>query len=153
MVTNILLAVDGSTASLQAAREGIALARALKARVTALVVTLPWATYFSRELAVVVPDVVVPQAEYDRKRNASAACILQEVEMDARNAGVGITSIHRINRDPHRAIVDVTRHEGCDLIVMASHCHHGFTGSLLGSETMAVLTDTDVPVLIYRRIS
>jgi nucleotide-binding universal stress UspA family protein len=68
MFTNILLAVDGSEASLLAARHGIALARDLKAEIVVLTVTVPWAAYFSRELAVLVPDIVVPQLEYDRKR-------------------------------------------------------------------------------------
>jgi hypothetical protein len=58
--------------SLRAARSGIALASSLKSRVTALVVTVPSAAYFSREFAV-VPDVVVPQSEYDRKSSTRAA--------------------------------------------------------------------------------
>lgn len=58
MFSNILLAVDGSEASVQAARKGIALASCLNAKVTVVAVTVPWAEYFARELAVVVPDVV-----------------------------------------------------------------------------------------------
>lgn len=79
MFTNILLAVDGSEASQQAARHGIELAKALKAKVTVVTVTTPWDTYFSRELAVIIPDVVIPQPEYDYKRDAVAACVLQNV--------------------------------------------------------------------------
>jgi nucleotide-binding universal stress UspA family protein len=151
MFTNILLPVDGSGASFSAARKGIALATTLKSRVAALVITVPWATYFARELAVVVPDVVVPQSEYDRKSANLAASILQSVEEEARQVGVNLTAVHRSHQSPHSAIVEEAAKQGCDLIVMASHHQPGFTGAFLGSETMAVLGRTNIPVLVYRQ--
>jgi nucleotide-binding universal stress UspA family protein len=151
MFKNILLAVDGSKASLEAARQGIALAKCLKASVTAVVVTIPWATYFARELAVVVPDIVFPEAEYEQKRNAIAAHILDEVEADAREAGVAAKRVHRSHRDPSRAILDVAEHESCDAIVMAPHGERGLAGMLIGSETMTVITHSRVPVLVCRQ--
>jgi nucleotide-binding universal stress UspA family protein len=150
MFTNILLAVDGSAASLRAARHGIELAQALSARVTVLTVTTPWAAYFSRELAVVIPEVVSPLPAYDDKRETIAACILQNVVADARSARVEVRSLHRCNSDPYRAIIETAEREGSDLIVMGSHCERGFTGALLGSETMKVMTHTSTPVLVYR---
>lgn len=151
MFTNILLPVDGSKASLAAARHGIELAKSLAAKVTVLTVTTPWAAYFSRELAVVIPEVVIPQGEYDYKREAIAACILQYVVGDAHSAQVQVESMHRCHGDPYRAIIDTAAQEACDLIVMGSHCEPGFAGSLLGSETMKVITHTSVPVLVYRQ--
>src|SRR5262245_5957762 len=121
MFTNILLPVDGTVPALQAARHGIQLAQALSARVAVLTVTIPWAAYFARELAVVVPEVVIPKVEYDYKRETTAACILQNVVADARCSGVRAKSLHRCHHDPYRAIIDVAENEGCDLIVMASH--------------------------------
>jgi nucleotide-binding universal stress UspA family protein len=150
MFTNILLAVDGSTASRHAASRGIELAKALSAKVTVLTVTVPWATYFSRELAVVIPEVVIPPEDYDEKRDNVAACVMQDIVADARSARVEVRALHRRDRDPSRAIVEAAAREGCDLIVMGSHCEPGFTGALLGSETMKVLTHTNTPVLIYR---
>jgi nucleotide-binding universal stress UspA family protein len=150
MFTNILLAVDGSEASLRAARQGIALATSLKASVTALVVTVPWATYFARELAVIVPDILIPEAEYEHKRHAKAAHILREVEADARCAGVAVKKVHCSHRDPSRAILNVAQHERCDVIVMAPRGERGLAGVLIGSETMKVLTQTSTPVLVYR---
>jgi nucleotide-binding universal stress UspA family protein len=150
MFTNILLPVDGSAPSLRAARRGIQLAKMLSAKVTVLTITTPWATYFSRELAVVVPEVIIPQGEYDYKRETIAACVLQNVVAEARTAGVAVKSLHRCHRDPHRAIIEAAEREGCDLIVMGSHCEKWFTGSLVGSETIKVVTHTSVPVLVYR---
>jgi nucleotide-binding universal stress UspA family protein len=151
MFTNILLAVDGSEASLCAARHGIELAGALKARVTIVTVTIPWTTHFSRELAVVVPDVVVPKAEYDRKREALAADILKNVVAEAQSADIPVKAVHRGHHDPYRAIVETAVQERCDVIVMGSHRDSGITGALLGSESMKVLTHTDIPVLVYRQ--
>jgi len=148
--TNILLAVDGTPPSLRAARQGIQLAKTLAAKVAVLTITTPWAAYFARELAVVIPEVVIPKGEYDYKRETTAACILQNVVADARSSGVQARSLHRCHRDPYQAIVDVAEHEGCDLIVMGSHCDNKFTPSLLGSETMKVMTHTSIPVLVYR---
>jgi nucleotide-binding universal stress UspA family protein len=151
MFTNILLAVDGSEASLAAARRGIALARALQAKVTVLTVTPPWADYFSRELAVIIPDVIVPQADYEAKRDAVAAGILQTVVTDARAAGVEARPVHCSHRDPYRAIIDTAGSEHCDLIVLAPHHGRGIADTLAGSETMRVLTHTHIPVLIHRQ--
>ncbi len=150
MFTNILLAVDGSELSLRAARHGIELAAASGARVTVVTVTIPWAAYFSREPAAVIPDVIVPQTAYELKREAVADRLLKNVAAEARCAGVAAKLVHRSQRDPYRAIIDIAQHEHCDLIVMGSHGHRGITGALLGSETMKVLTHTDIPVLVYR---
>jgi nucleotide-binding universal stress UspA family protein len=150
MFTNILLPVDGSPPSLRAAYRGIELAKTLSARVTVLTVTAPWAAYFSRELAVVIPDVIIPQGEYDYKRETAAACILQNVVVQARSESIEVKAVHRCHRDPYRAIIDTAEQEGCDLVVMGSHCEKGYTGSLMGSETIKVLTHAHTPVLVYR---
>jgi nucleotide-binding universal stress UspA family protein len=148
--TNILLPVDGTPTSLRAARRGIQLAKLLSAKVTVLTVTTPWAAYFARELAVVIPEVVIPKGDYDYKRETTAACILQNVVAEARVGGVQAKSCHRCHRDPYRAIIDTAEHEGCDLIVMGSDCDADFIGTLLGSETMKVITHNSIPVLVYR---
>jgi nucleotide-binding universal stress UspA family protein len=75
MYSNILLPIDGSQLSLRAARHGIELAKALNARVTTP------ATQFAREVAVVVPGVVMPQTEYDL-RTEQAACNCLRVVTD-----------------------------------------------------------------------
>lgn len=150
MFINILLPVDGSLPSLRAARNGIQLAKLVDARVTVLTVTTPWAAFFSRELAVVVPEIIIPKGEYDYKRESVAACVLQSVVAEARSAEVEVKALHRCHRDPYRAIIDTAEHEGCDLIIMGSHTDHAFGGTLLGSETMKVMTHTEIPVLVYR---
>jgi nucleotide-binding universal stress UspA family protein len=150
MFTHILLPVDGSELSLRAARHGLELARVLNARLTVMTVTTPWATQFSRELAVVVPDVIVPKGEYDNKKQSIAAGILRNVTADAQRANVSAKALHCCHRDPYQAIVDAALHENCDLIVMGSHGRRGIWGGPLGRETTKVLIHSSVPVLVYR---
>jgi nucleotide-binding universal stress UspA family protein len=111
---------------------------------------LPMSAYFAREFAVVVPDVVVPQSEYDRKSANRAAGILQSDEKEASNAGVALSAVHRSHQSPHSAIVEEAAKQGCDLIVMASHHQPGITG-IAGQREMAVLGRTDIPVVVYRQ--
>jgi nucleotide-binding universal stress UspA family protein len=149
MFSNILLAVDGSDLSLRAARQGISLANSLKARVVVLTVTIPSSTDFARELAVVVPEVVVPHREYDAKREAATARILHQVVSEAHAAGVRARPLHRCHHDPYRAIVATALHEACDLIVIGSPCR-SIGGAVLGGEAMRILNHTTVPVLVCR---
>ena len=151
MFKNILLAVDGSEMAHHAAEQGIALAKRLAAKVTIVTVTLPWETYFSRELAVLIPDVVIPQPEYEKKREGMATRVVQRVLDQARSAGISAVTNHRCHRDPYQAIIDVAVENGCDLIVAGSHCNRGLAGGLPGSETMKIVTHTTIPVLVYRQ--
>jgi nucleotide-binding universal stress UspA family protein len=70
---------------------------------------------------------------------------------DARSAYVPSRPLHVRHRDPYVAIPDTARKEGCDLIVIASHARRGLTELLLGSETVKVLTHSEIPVLVYRQ--
>jgi nucleotide-binding universal stress UspA family protein len=102
-------------------------------------------------VAVVVPGVLVPQNEYELRTETAAGSCLRVVASDARSAGVGVRTLHVRHRDPYAAILDAARSEGCDLIVMASHGRRGLAEVLLGSETLKVLTHSEIPVLFYRR--
>jgi nucleotide-binding universal stress UspA family protein len=153
MFRNILMAADGSEASIQAAREAIEIARAFNARVTVVTVTVPWVALFAREMAVVVPDVVVPQTEYDARRATVAESILHNVAQDVRSAGLAVKAIHRSHSQPYVAILDVAAMEHCDLIVVGCHAHAGITGSLPGSESMKLVAESKIPVLVCRSSS
>ena len=147
MFSNLLLAVDGSEASLIAARRGIELAQALNAHATVVTVTVPWSAYFARELAVVIPEAVVPKGDYDT-REATAKGLLEKIAGEARSAGIAVKAVHRSHRDPYQAILDIAAKEACDVIVMGCHQAAGLTGALLGSESMKLLAHSKVPVLV-----
>jgi nucleotide-binding universal stress UspA family protein len=149
---HILLPVDGTDTSERAARRGIELARGLGAKVTVVTVTTPWATQFSRELAAVVPDVIVPESEYERKATAAATALLERLAEVAQAAGVACNTIHVRHRRPSAAILDAVKAQACDLIVMGSQAAGSLAGALLGSETLAVLTHGGTPVIVYPQV-
>jgi len=48
------------------------------------------------------------------------------------------------------AIIDIASQRGCDLICIASHGRGGLTALVVGSVTMKVLTQSRIPVLVWR---
>jgi nucleotide-binding universal stress UspA family protein len=65
-------------------------------------------------------------------------------------AGVACDVVHTVAEHPYAAIIEAGTARGCDLIVMASHGRKGFTGLVLGSETLKVLTHSKIPTLVTR---
>ena len=68
----------------------------------------------------------------------------------ADRAGVACETVHVEHEHVFRAIIDAARARGCDLIAMASHGRYGVAAVALGSETVKVLTHSQIPVLVYR---
>jgi len=151
MFKHLLLAVDGSRLAQNAAQHGIELAKALGAKVTALMVTVPWETQFAREVAVVVPEVVVSKDEYDRNKGSYARSVLQLTAEAAGIAGVPCSVQHASHSRPYHAIIETATARDCDLIVMGAHGHRGIAGLLLGSETAKVLSHSNICVLVHRQ--
>jgi nucleotide-binding universal stress UspA family protein len=96
----------------------------------------------------------------------TAACLLGSLTCWARNPPVGddddrnwIVDIARPrdrsepriqHEHPYQAIIETAKKQGCDAIVMASHGRRGVSAIVLGSETVKVLTNSTIPVLVYR---
>ena len=66
------------------------------------------------------------------------------------NASVATRMIVRQGPDPGKEICSVAKDENADLIVIATHARHHVAHLLIGSTTMAVLTDPPAPVLAIR---
>jgi nucleotide-binding universal stress UspA family protein len=145
MYKHILIATDGSELAGKAVAAGLALAKELKSKVTAIHVTEPWTALVAGEMT-----LGFPYQDYDKGAAENAQRILGAVGEAAKAAGVECATLHIPDRFPAEAIVDCAKDKGCDLIVMASHGRRGFTKLLLGSETVRVLTHTTVPVLVCR---
>ena len=148
MYANILLSTDGSDVARKGVEHGIALAKALNAKVTVITVTesLP-VDYGSGHASGWIPS----QAEVDR---FDAACkeragkVLHEAQAMAKQNGISAELLHVPNAHPATAIIETAKSRGCDLIVMASHGRRGIRKLLLGSQTSEVLVDGGVPVLV-----
>ena len=145
MYKNILVPTDGSELSGKAIRQAVALAKALKAKVTGFTVTIPFHVF------ALDPDTVTDTAEsYAKRMSAAAAKYLEEVKNEAAAVGVSCAAVQTEHEHPYRAIIEAGDKYGCDLIAMASHGRHGISALVLGSETVKVLTHSNIPVLVYR---
>jgi nucleotide-binding universal stress UspA family protein len=144
MFRHILIATDGSELAQKALTTGVALARELKAKVTAATATEPWSGMVITESA-----LVFPIEDYEKAAKENAKRILAGVSAAAWDAGVPSETLH-ISDFPAEGIVAAANAKGCDLIVMASHGRRGLSRLLLGSQATRVLTLSSVPVLICR---
>jgi nucleotide-binding universal stress UspA family protein len=141
---HILLPTDGSELSKAAMRHGIALAKAIGAKVSALVVSTP--------LTSLVVDPTAASAALEQYKVLVAtqtAKYLDSIRNEAAEAGVACSALCVEHDKPYEAIVDTAKNNGCDLVVMASHGLRGVS-AIVGSETLKVLTHSAVPILVYR---
>jgi nucleotide-binding universal stress UspA family protein len=145
MYSNILIPTDGSELADKAVQHGIALARQIGARVTALTVLLPF------HVLTVDPQMIEDTAaQYKQRMQAHGETTLAAAAQAAQAAGVVCEVLSVEHEQPYQAIIDTAAAKGCDLIVMASHGRRGMAALLLGSETVKVLTHSRIPVLVHR---
>jgi nucleotide-binding universal stress UspA family protein len=142
---NILIPTDGSDLAAKAVEHGIALAKEVGAKVTAVTVTEPFSVF-----ALAPSQLEYTRNEYDKHAKAYADQALATVASAAKLAGVVCDTVHAERGQVYEAIIDTATANGCDLIVMASHGRRGVSAVVLGSETVKVLTHSKIPVLVYR---
>jgi len=129
-----------------ALREGVDLAKALGARVTAVTVTPPFHVLSGN------PIMLTDKPEqYARHMVALAEQYLDVAKKIAAVAGVPCNVVHAEHEHPYQAIIDTAQNRGCDAILMASHGRGGMAAIVLGSETLKVLTHSIIPVIVYRQ--
>jgi nucleotide-binding universal stress UspA family protein len=145
MYTNILIPTDGSELAGKAVEHGIALAKRISAKATALTVLPPFHIFTTDTQ--MIEDT---PARYHARMQKQAEKILGTVARAAEAAGVACEVVHVEHEHPYQAIIDTAGSKGCDLIVMASHGRHGISAIVLGSETVKVLTHSRIPVLVHR---
>jgi len=89
-------------------------------------------------------------AEFERRRRDAAKKRIAAIAREAAKAGVRFEPLVEIARTPYEGIVAAARKRKCDLILMSSHGHRGFSRLLLGSVADKVIQLSKVPVLVYR---
>ena len=149
MYTNILLSTDGSDVARKGVVHGIALAKALNAKVTVIHVTEPLPVELGSGHAGWIPPREMLD-NFDEARKERARESLDEVRAMAERNGLSIELVHVPNAHPATAIIETAKSRGCDLIVMASHGRRGLRKLFLGSQTSEVLVDGSVPVLVVQ---
>jgi nucleotide-binding universal stress UspA family protein len=147
MYKHILLPTDGSTLSRQAIASGIQLARAVGASVLGMhVAPLP----HKDQLEAWMHHDPGHTERWQALLGKFADDYLKEITDAARAANVPCTCHKVAGDDPAGAIVHAAQAHRCDLIYIGSHGWTEDKGSLLGSVTLKVLHESDVPVLVYK---
>jgi len=142
MFQHILIPTDGSLLSASALDSGLRFARSSGARVTVVAVTEPFAV-----LSAEARKIGLSQDVHEREVREEAARHLAEAARKAAALGVACETVEVENEHPYRGIIETATERGCDLITMASHA---LTASVVSSQTLNVLTHSDIPVLVYR---
>ena len=148
MYANILLSTDGSDVAIKGVKHGIALAKALNARVAVITVTEPFPVDYGSGHASGLMPSQEEVISFDAASKERAGKILEEAQALAEQIGITAELLHVPNAHPATAIIETAKSKGCDLIVMASHGRRGLRKLLLGSQTSEVLVDGSVPVLV-----
>ncbi|MBV7486087.1 universal stress protein [Bordetella sp. BOR01] len=145
MYQHILIPIDGSDLSQIGLTQGLALARALQARVTIMTVLEPF--HIPSSEGVRLASV---QQQFQRQARERAQGWLDAAAARAQQAGIPCDSHVHDEGQPYAAIVEYAAQAGCDLIAMCSHGRSGMAAMVLGSQTQKVLAKSKIPVLVYR---
>jgi nucleotide-binding universal stress UspA family protein len=136
MYRHILIPTDGSKLAHKGVAHGLALAKAVGARITVLTVEPLFLTEKFKE--------------FKKEWSAQAASVLKGIADEAKAAGVQCETVQTAHGSPDEAILAVAKEKGCDLIIMASHGERGIAGLILGSVTAKVLAQANIPVTVCR---
>lgn len=145
MYRHLLVPIDGTELSIQVVGNAVGMARVLGARVTFFHAIADHAGSLRGDLEVLR---LTAAEDYDYVVAGKTRELLSKAEAAARALGVPCESLWVVNDRPAQAIVEAARGKGCDLIFMASHGHRGKLGMALASETLTVLMNAGLPVLV-----
>ena len=120
MYHHLCIPTDGSELSDRAVEQSLALAHALRARVTALRVTMPYHTF-----AITPEQLMVGIVDYNRVMQDAARQQLDAVAAKAHALSIHCDTLVIEDESPYRAIIAIAKERGCDLITMASHGRRG----------------------------
>ena len=146
MFEHILLPTDGSELSARAVKQTIKLAKAVKARITALHVVRDYRAHGQE--GYVMPELELMRKLFLEQAAVHAQKILGRVKTAASAAGVKCVAVVAVGNSPYAIISKQAKASGCDLIMMATHGRRGVPRLLHGSEAAKVLTHSKIPVLV-----
>lgn len=146
MFKHILICTDGSALANKAAKGGVALAKGLKAKVTA---------YYAIEdmLPIYSEGYAFDQKTIDSFEDGIRIAAQKRVDAVgklAKAAGVTFTTLVTKANSADEGIIKAAKKQQCDVIIMASHGRGGIAKLFMGSVTQNVLAHSKVPVIVYR---
>lgn len=144
MYKNILIPTDGSDCSEVAIKEGLQLAKDIKAEVTFLYVLEDYV-----RPSYIGTDITPYVAEFYKLDKTAANAILSNAMAQATQQGVSAKQLLIEREEPVKAILATS--ETADLIVIATHGRRGFNRFVFGSVAEGVVRQSDIPCLIIRQ--
>ena len=147
MYTHILIPTDGTPIAEKAVVAGIQFARDTGAKITLFTAVPEYEVPGEGEA---LAGRVISIAEHARRSEKIANRILAPAADKARAANVDFRTHYLQCNRAWEAIVDAAKVYGCDAIVMGSHGRSGLSRLMHGSQTIDVLTHTDIPTLVVR---
>jgi nucleotide-binding universal stress UspA family protein len=147
MFKHILIPTDGSEFSEKVVKDGMALAKAINAKITAVHAYPSFINISYGEFGSIDGEV---QEQLLESAKTEGNKYLDRLQAAAKSADVIFDRVLLENDDAWKGILDAAQKKGCDLILMAAHGRRGLSALVLGSETNKVLTHSKIPVLVYR---
>jgi len=145
MYRHLLVPIDATDLSIEIVGQAVEYARTLGARITFFHAVPDYAASLFSDAEIV--RAAAP-AEFVYAFEGRARELLVKAESAARAQGVPCGSRSVVTDAPYEGIIAAAREAGCDLIFMASHGRRSSVGMMLGSQTLKVLTHTEIPVLV-----
>ena len=145
MYRHLLVPIDDTDLSIDVVGNAVGLARAVGARITFFHAVADPARAVGSDAELLRATA---HDDYAYAYTGKARELLAKAEAAAHAFGVPCASLQRHGDKPAAAIIEAARSSGCDLIFMASHGHHGRLGMALASETLSVLMNAGLPVLV-----
>lgn len=151
MFKHLLVPTDGTDLSKSTSRAAVRFAQELGAKITAYHAR-PQLSSGTFSAAVFDGDVVdeKTRAQFEKAADIGSRSSLDFVRDLCDKAGIACETITTTPDRPHEGIIATASQCGADLIFMASHGRKGFQSRMIGSETQHVLTQSSIPVLIFR---
>lgn len=147
MYKKILVATDGSKLSKKAVETASRLAADFDAVLTIVRVVPPYAkSFFDGSSILSIKEMTAIEKEWADKAQDSLDQLLKTTVDKHISANTVITKSSNVSE----ALLKVAKKSKAELIVMASHGRGGIKRVLLGSETLQVLTHSEIPVLVIR---
>ena len=145
----VIIPTDGSDLAARGVNHGLALAKALGAKVFVLTVTEPWSRVGLGELSSETGGLNAV-AEYAAALEKQAREVLSAVERQATEQGLEVQLLLLRDRHVAEGILAAIEEHDINLVVMSSHGRRGMAKILLGSQTFEVITHGKIPVLVIR---
>lgn len=142
MYKHMIIPTDGTETGTRAVEQGIDLARAIGAKLTILTVLQPF------HMFTFAAEALTETAAEHRLHDSEHVEIDNRLEEKIRQSGVECIHAQAEHDHLNEAVRRAAEARSCDLIVMPAHERYGLLGRSVDSETVKLLSQSRLPVLV-----